>query len=147
MGENPFWAPGAGFVAKQLDPLYCRTVAICLGWCTHPVYPVSRIYFNHDLCAISPEVARSYCEVNSALMRIDSCTPLSVTGSCACCPAAAQWRLGWGFAERLCACACVCLKKISKVLFTASQLHKYPSGNVSNRQPFFSFNRAGNKQK
>lgn len=53
----------------------------------------------------------------------------------------------------LCFSVCVCmyvhaqmLNKISKVLFTASQLHKYPSGNVPNRKPFFSFNCAGNKQ-
>jgi len=46
-------------------------------------------------------------------------------------------------------CVCVCvwrMNKISKVLFTASQLHKYPSGDDADRAPFFSSDRSGSKQ-
>ncbi len=138
--ENTLWAPGAGFVAKQLDPFilqYSRFVLIlcahgfhrddfhfffsqlsgvwlvsatCLGGCTHPVYPVSRVYFNHDPCAISPRVKGSSSEVDSTLMRIDSWTPLSVM--CACvCSLVLHWPNDGLFrvSQRNCVCDCVCV--------------------------------------
>lgn len=50
-----------------------------------------------------------------------------------------------------CVCVSVCVLRISKVLLAALQLHKYPSGNVSNRGAFFAFKREGgtntNRQK
>lgn len=43
--------------------------ALILGGCTHPVYPVSRVYFNNDLGAIPPSgVTKFGSEVSSVLM-------------------------------------------------------------------------------
>lgn len=131
MRENPFWTPVSGFLAKQLDLLFYRAVmfvqmlctstemiyapfptrnsvvwlvsALFLGGCTHPVYLVPGVYFNHDLHTIPPSgVAKFESEVSCALMRIDSCTPLSVGRSCVCVILKRLRGCDEGFAEGLC---------------------------------------------
>lgn len=111
--------------------------AICLCECTHPVYTDSGFILTMTSAPLPPRVAEFK---RRGRVHTDGDGQLNTFGCDVCM---CVFTCSGAFTEE-----CVCSpKKISKVLFTASQLHKYPSGNVSNRKPFFSFNCAGNKQK
>lgn len=70
--------------------------AICLGGCTHPVYPKSSVYFNQDLCAVTPWVTRSSARVDWLHTDGERQLNTSKPNTCMCvfiCPAMAQSRL------------------------------------------------------